>query len=417
MRIAIISEHASPLASLGGIDSGGQNVYVGQLSRSLSLRGHTVDIFTRRDDPRQRDSAHLSDTLRVIHVAAGPPCFIKKERMFPYMDEFTDSMRALFCKAEPYDVMHANFWMSGYVAMRLKQSFHLPFVITFHALGKVRRIYQQKQDGFPDIRFDVEQKIMDSADAIIAECPQDRSDMLDLYRVDPSKIVMVPCGHSHEEFEPMPKTEARRRLGWGNQDRIILHIGRIVPRKGIETVIHGFSHFIKSSPEKRRSRLVIVGGNGLNGDLSAEQEIERLRAIATRLDVADAVLFTGHVERNTLKLYYNGADVFVTTPWYEPFGITPVESMACGTPVIGSNVGGIKYTVRHGVTGYLIPSKDSAALHQTLNAFFADPERISSMSRQAVRQARRFTWERIADMVGPLYTKVCSDAPCRRVLG
>jgi D-inositol-3-phosphate glycosyltransferase len=406
MRIAMISEHASPLAALGGVDSGGQNVYVCELAYGLAALGYEVDVFTRRDQPFRNGIIQLRDNLRVIHVPAGPPRFIRKEDMLPYMTEFTRYMyRYLQDMEKPYDIIHANFWMSGMVAMHLKHLLQIPFVITFHALGKVRRLHQQEADEFPDARLHVEEKIMREADGIIAECPQDETDMKEHYHVDPAKITMIPCGFNPSEFDPIPKRKARERLGWPQDEKIILQLGRIVPRKGIETVIRGFAKYKKN--EDGPTRLIIVGGNSPSPDPEATPEIGRLQNIAQEEGVAHAVSFTGQMDRRLLGHCYSAADVFVTMPWYEPFGITPLEAMACGTPVIGSDVGGIKYTVKHGTTGFLVPSKNTDALAGCLREFFRNLEHdIHAMGQEAIKWVHQFTWHNMAKEISNLYQEV-----------
>jgi len=180
-RVAGISEHASPLCLLGGVDSGGQNVYVGQIARHLAAQGYDVDVFTRRDSERLPEIAEWASGIRIIHVPAGPPLFIRKEELLPHILEFTAYLRHFFeCQREAYDLVHANFWMSGLIACELKQALGLPFVITFHALGRVRRLHQGDADRFPDLRFEVEDRIVAEADRILAECPQDEEDLIRL---------------------------------------------------------------------------------------------------------------------------------------------------------------------------------------------------------------------------------------------
>jgi D-inositol-3-phosphate glycosyltransferase len=403
MRVAMISEHASPLAALGGVDSGGQNVYVYQLAQALVAFGYEVDVFTRRDHPSRNGVVKLSDNLRVIHVPAGPPRYVRKEDMFPHMTEFTRYMYH-FLQEKSYDLIHANFWMSGLVAMHLKHLLSIPFVITFHALGKVRRIHQKDADEFPDARLEIEERIMQEADSIIAECPQDQADMTGLYHADPSKIKIIPCGFNPNEFDPVPKDVARAKLGWPLNERIVLQLGRIVPRKGIETVIRGFAKFQKHN--ETPTRLFIVGGNTAEPDPQTTPEIGRLQTIAEEEGVAGAVHFTGQMDRRLLGYCYSAADVFVTMPWYEPFGITPLEAMACGTPVIGSDVGGIKFTVKHGTTGFLVPAKNTDALAVCLHEFFKNLEHMALMGEEAVKQVRQFTWNKIAGKISNLYEEV-----------
>src|SRR5437016_4984786 len=212
-RVALISEHASPLGVLGGVDSGGQNVYVGQIAKHLAQRGYEVDVFTRRDSDRLPEIAEWVSGIRIVHVPAGPAAFVRKEDMLPTMDDFIAYLRH-FCKCqrETYDLVHANFWMSGLVAAELKKALGVPFVITFHALGRVRRQHQREADQFPDARFAVEDRIVAEADRLLAECPQDEEDLIRLYNADPAKITIIPCGFDPTELSPISKPLARFAL-------------------------------------------------------------------------------------------------------------------------------------------------------------------------------------------------------------
>jgi D-inositol-3-phosphate glycosyltransferase len=407
-RIAMISEHASPLSCLGGIDSGGQNVYVDQVARGLGRIGYDVDIFTRRDADDLPTIVELAPRVQVVHIKAGPAQRVPKEELLPYMDEFSNRM-ATFCGGRAkYDLAHANFWMSGLVAARLKHRCGLPFVITFHALGKVRRLHQGGADRFPPQRLAIEGAIMNEADRIIAECPQDEDDQIRLYGADPCKIDVVPCGFDAAELWPIDRAEARRRLGLEPDERIVLHVGRMAPRKGVDDAIAAFARL-----QKRHgiaARMLVVGGETDDADPLATPEIGRLKQIAEKEGVADRVIFTGRRDRQALKYYYSAADVFVTAPWYEPFGITPVEAMACGTPVIGANVGGIKFTVRDGQTGYLAPPHDPEALSEKMAEFFASPDRAAKMSQQAVRRANDlFTWRQVCRQIADVYEQVLAQ--------
>jgi phosphoheptose isomerase len=403
-RIALISEHASPFGILGGVDSGGQNVYVGQLAKHLAKRGYEVDIFTRRDHPLLPEIAEWTEGVRLIHVPAGPPHEIRKEDLLPWMSDFTAYLLK-FCTHHSYDLIHANFWMSGLVAAEIKRLLHIPFVITFHALGRVRRFHQGQADQFPDDRFAIEDRIVAEADRIIAECPQDEADLTQLYNADPNKITLIPCGFDPAEFWSLNKALARVALGMMPDDRIVLQLGRMVPRKGVDSAIQGFAQFCRQSEVP--AKLVLVGGELTDPDPRIVKEVERLQAIADLEGVSDRIQFVGRKGREVLRYYYSAADVFITTPWYEPFGITPIEAMACGTPVIGSNVGGVKFTVRDGETGYLVPSNDPGAIAHRLTHLYNHPKLLETLSRQAVRRANEhFTWQKVADDVAQLYQSV-----------
>ncbi|BAU48281.1 glycosyl transferase family 1 [Sulfurifustis variabilis] len=405
-RIAMISEHASPLATLGGVDSGGQNVYVAQLANQLAARGYQVDVFTRRDQETLPDVVKFISRVRVVHVKAGPPVPIPKEQLLPYMPEFARQM-SLYCRRQrmPYDVVHANFWTSGVVAMALKAELDLPFVITFHALGRVRRLHQGEADHFPDERPEIEERIIAAADCVIAECAQDRADLLNLYGADPARIRIVPCGFDSAELWPVEKCVARRVLGFAPGERIVASIGRLVPRKGIDVAIRALGRLWREHGVD--ARLVVVGGESELPCPTATPEIARLHRIAAEEGVDDRVTFTGSCRRQLLRYYYSAADVFVTTPWYEPFGITPVEAMACGTPVIGTSVGGIKTTIRHGRTGFLIPPHSADALAARLAELLGAPELRRALGDAGRERANRhFTWAQVADRVASLYAHV-----------
>lgn len=405
-RIALISEHASPIGNLGGVDNGGQNVYVGQLAKHLGAIGYEVDVFTRRTSPDQPEITEWTNGARIINVPAGPPQFVRKEDLLPFMEDFAGFM-IKFCRRQPrkYDLVHANFWMSGLVACELKKTLGIPFVVTFHALGKVRRLYQPETDQFPDVRFAVEERIVAEAAQIIAECPQDEEDLIRLYNAEPARVGIIPCGFDQTEMWPINKAQARAAIGLASDEKVILQLGRMVPRKGVDNVIRGVAHLIKN--HGITPRLLIVGGDSSDPNPTLTPEIGRLQKIAAEEGITEQVMFVGQRNREAIKYYYSAADIFVSTPWYEPFGITPLEAMACGTPVIGANVGGIKFTVRDGETGYLVPPNNPEVLAERLAYMYNHPTLMSVLQRQATRRANDlFTWQRVTSAVAALYEEV-----------
>ena len=404
LRIALISDHASPLAQPGSIDCGGQNVYVANLARELAARGCMVDVYTRRDAVGQRQCVPWRERIRVIQVPVGPAHFVRKEHLLPYIDEFARFVtRYIRRRGIVYDLAHANFFMSGMVAQHLKQAFGLPFAITFHALGHVRRLAQGPDDAFPLARLSIEHALMRSADAIIAECPQDRADMQQHYGASPDRIAVIPCGFDPQELWPVPMRLARQKLGIAHGKFVVLQLGRIIPRKGIATVVDSLA--LLRARHGIDAQLVVVGGEPPGQDGSAE--LARLRALAAQRGVAGHVLFAGRQERARLRYYYSAADVFVTTPWYEPFGITPVEAMACARPVIGAEVGGIKSTVVDGHTGFLVPPRDPDALCERLATLRAHAALARRMGDEGLRRAyQRYTWGSVAQQTAAVYARV-----------
>ena len=411
LRIALISEHASPIAAVGGTDAGGQNVYVAHVARCMAQMGHHVDVLTRRDAPHLAATFDVRPGMRVLHVNAGPACAVAKEKLLPHMVEFGSAAMQLFRHSVRYDVVHANFFMSALVGLRLKAVLGVPLVVTFHALGLLRREHLGDADAFPPERIAIERRVVREADRIIAECPQDRADLLRVYGADADRLSMVPCGVDLHEFSPGAKAQARRILGLRDDEFIVLQLGRMVPRKGVDNVIEAIARMDRTQP----MRLLVVGGNSDDADERMTPEIGRLRRLAEAHGVAASVSFIGQRQRDALRQHYVAADVFVSTPWYEPFGITPLEAMACGTPVIGSNVGGIRYSVVDGVTGYLVPPRDPQALAQRLEQLRANPALVAALGRAGVHRVRsRFTWDRVARELVDVYRDVTERREARR---
>ena len=403
-RIAFISEHASPLAALGGVDAGGQNVYVDKIARCLAASGHHVDVMTRRSSPDLPVSIELAPRLRLIHVDAGPARFVPKEAMLGHMPAFADWLHRHWVKSAPYHVIHANFFMSGWVGMQLGGRFDVPLVVTFHALGLVRREHQGADDGFPAERIDIERRLVRTADRIVAECPQDEADLIRLYAAPQRRIRTIPCGVDLREFAACNRAAARRELGLADDDFVVLQLGRIVPRKGIDNVIRAVALL---KPQDRVRLLVVGGDDGTEAAASTAVEVARLTGIAADCGIADRVSFLGHRQRHRLAACYAACDVFATTPWYEPFGITPLEAMAASRPVVGSAVGGIRHTVVDGSTGFLVPPRDPEALADRLDRLRAEPLLARTMGFAGrARVMSCFTWERIAADLAQIYQEV-----------
>ncbi|MCZ4495978.1 MAG: glycosyl transferase group 1 [Thermoleophilia bacterium] len=412
LSIAMVSEHASPLATLGGVDAGGQNIYVANVARALARRGHAIDIYTRREDAALPEVATWAPGVRLIQVPAGPEVVLPKEQLMPLMPAFAEFMRGFWRREGEVrpDLVHANFFMSGMVAQELRRREDMPFVITFHALGRVRRQHQGADDHFPPARECAEASIVADADRLIAECPVEREQLVQLYGADAESIDLVPAGVDLGEFWPVGTELARASLGLPSGCRIALQVGRMVPRKGVDDAIRGFASYRASATDD--ARLLVVGGSAREPDLNNEPELARLHAVAEEEGVGEAVVFLGSRRRDELRLLYGAADAFITTPWYEPFGITPLEAMACGTPVIGADVGGISWTVRHGETGLLVPPHAPDAIGAALTNLFADEGRRLAMAASAVRHvASGFTWEHVADGLEASYRRTLDAVP------
>jgi phosphoheptose isomerase/glycosyltransferase involved in cell wall biosynthesis len=391
MKVAMVSEHASPLAAIGGVDAGGQNVHVAALAGGIARRGADVVVHTRRDRKDLRERVRMPGGVEVHHVDAGPPGPIAKDELLPHMDEFADALREAWRYDRP-DVVHAHFWMSGYAALQAAAGLDIPVVQTFHALGVVKRRYQGPKDTSPPARLEIERDIVKRASGIVATCTDEVFELIRMGSAS-DKLTVIPCGVDLDLFSPHgpsePRDSARHRL---------VCVGRLVERKGIGNVISALSGL----PD---AELIVVGGPE-RAQLDRDPEARRLLALARKAGVPDRVEFTGRLDRGAIAPLLRSADVLVTVPWYEPFGITPLEAMACGTPVVASAVGGLIDTVVDRRTGVHVPPRDPERLSVELTELLADAPRLAAYGRAAVKRAGLYDWNRIAASTLDLYARV-----------
>jgi type III pantothenate kinase len=394
MRIAMVSEHASPLAVLGGVDAGGQNVHVAELALALARRGAQVRVHTRRDAPDLPQVATLGPGVDVHHVDAGPAGPVPKDELLPFMDAFADELAEQWRASKP-DVVHAHFWMSGLAALKAAaQVGGIPVVQTFHALGVVKRRYQGGKDTSPPERLEAERDILQRADHIVATCTDE---VFELLRQDASrqKLTVVPCGADLRVFTPDGGTEGvpPRRRGVTR----VACVGRLVERKGVGTVISALA----AMGDRATCELVIAGGPDAAA-MDRDPEVARLRALAEAEGVADRVHFLGRLDRAGTAAVMRSADVVASVPWYEPFGIVPIEAMACGTPVVD------------GVTGLHVPPRDPERLADALAPLLADPDRRARLGRAGVERARRlYDWDRVGAATLDVYARVAEPRRTR----
>ncbi|MGW2488241.1 glycosyltransferase [Streptomyces sp. NPDC001606] len=398
-RVAMVSEHASPLAALGGPDAGGQNVYVAQTARQLARKGYRVTVYTRRDAAGLPDRVTLIDGVQVVHVPAGPPAPLPKDELLPHMAEF-GAFLARQWAANPPDVVHSHFWMSGLAALTGTRGLGIPVVQTYHALGTVKKRYQGAADTSPAERLAIEEAIGHECARIIATCSDEVAE-LKAMGLPEDRISVVPCGVDPDQFAPAGRTRppgARRRL---------LAVGRLVPRKGFDRAIRALA----GVPD---AELLIAGGPEADL-LGSDPEAARLYGIAGEYGVLDRVTLLGGVGRARMPRLMAGADLVLSLPLYEPFGIVPLEAMACATPVVATAVGGQLDTVVDGTTGVLVPADDDYDLGAVVRSLLADPERLArygAAGRQRV--LTHYTWDRVAEGVAGVYSEV---SPVRSLSG
>jgi len=394
MRISLVSEHASPLATLGGVDAGGQNVHVAELARGLARRGHEVVVHTRRDDVGLPAYTSFAPGVTVHHVDAGPPEAVPKDELLPYMEGFAEQLKVEWRSASP-DVVHGHFWMSAVASLAAARPLAIPVVQTFHALGIVKRRHQGAADTSPRARLRIERTIATGVDRILATCTDE---VFELVRMgaDRRRISVVPCGVDLGVFTPDgPAWD--RTPGVGR----IVTVGRLVERKGVGNVIAALA----SVPN---TELIVAGGPEWSA-LDTDAEAQRLLEIARSAGVSKRVTLTGRLSRDEVPALIRSADAVVSVPWYEPFGIVPVEAMACGVPIVVSAVGGMIDTVVDGVTGMHVPARDPAALASTLRGLLDRPSLRKRLGRSGTTRAQdRYGWDGVAASTLDAYGHVIS---------
>ena len=395
MRIAMISEHASPLAALGGVDAGGQNAHVAELAAALAADGHEVRVYTRRDNPDLPVVVPLGVRVDVVHVPAGPPRLLPKDDLLPYMGEFAEWMAADWRREGMPEVAHAHFWMSGLAAVTAGRACDVPVVQTYHALGSVKRRHQGAADTSPPRRIADERMLGRSVDAVIVQAREEIDELVRL-GVPRRRMELVPSGVNTDRFAAagpaVPRDPRRPR---------ILTVARLVERKGIEDLI-------RALPAVPDAELIVVGGPPEAG-LGTDAYARRLESVARACRVDDRVRLAGAVPAHEMPAWYRSADVLAATPWYEPFGLTALEAMACGVPVVASAVGGLADTVVDGITGDLVPPREPAVLARTLRRLLADDGRRAAYGAAAVdRAVQSYSWTRIAGRMAGVYARVAA---------
>ena len=408
MNIAMLSVHTCPLAALGGKETGGMNVYVRELARELSRRGHRIDIFTRSQDPTvPHEVPGLEIGARVFHVPAGPEAPYNKHRLFDYLPEFVQGVRAEMERENVrYDIYHAHYWLSGWVARELRREQPAPIIQMFHTLGAMKnQVALGHADRETERRIAVEREIMQFADRIVAATPRDRQHMLDLYDAPLDKISIIPAGVDLNLFHPIDVPDTKQYL---KDDHTVLFVGRIDPIKGIDTWFRAMKLVVEGDPSLRGRLCVCLIGGDMDED-EPDAELARLHALKDELGIADVVTFLGKRSQESLPFYYASADVVVMPSRYESFGMVALEAMACGTPVVASDVGGLSYIVRDGETGYLVPEGDARAMADCLNRILHDPDLRARLGKRGVEIACEYSWTRIANQIEALYYEVLDN--------
>jgi D-inositol-3-phosphate glycosyltransferase len=394
--VAVISLHTSPLAQPGAGDSGGMNVYVRELVSSLAQAGIECTTYTRADRPGLPEVVQVEPGHRVVHVTAGA-FDLPKDELPSIVDEFGDRVSELIRTQFPADVIHANYWLSGLVAHRLKHELELPFVSTFHTLARVKA---EGGDTEPHWRERAEAEIIGCADAVCVSCPAEAAQFRRLYGEPAGRLEIVAPAVEHAFFAPGERSGARRALDLPADRPVLLFVGRIQPLKGPDVAVRTLAELGRSD-----TLLLVVGGaSGREGDRAADE----LRTLADELGVAQQVRFVPPQPHHILSTYYRAADAVLVPSRSESFGLVALEAMACGIPVVASAVGGLLSLVDHGETGFLVPDRDPAEFARYLREILDHPAHAQALGVRAAQQAKWYTWGFAAARLRRVYADIAT---------
>jgi len=413
-RLAILSVHTSPLAPMGGKKTGGMNVYIRELAQELGSRGILVDIYTRRTSAKEpKIDTNIDENVRVIYLKAGGITPLSPDEIYPHLSEFTARLIALTTRQGiSYDMIYSHYWLSGWVAQKLKEAWGTPFVQMFHTLGQMKQRIVTNTSVLPDQRISTETEVMQWADRIVAATPAEHSQLLWLYRAKRRKIEIVPPGVNTDRFYPLPQAEAKVRIGFETHQHILLFVGRIEPLKAVDTIIKALN-IVRQTDDKMLDyvRFVVVGGNPND---EYDEEMARLRHLVAELKLSNVVQFVGAKDQSELPVYYAAATAVVMPSDYESFGMVALEAMASGTPVIASHVGGLAFLVRDEETGYLVPVREPNSVANRIIAMVQDWQKRQQMGQQASHLAQEYAWPKIADRLLNIFNDVLSKRVARQ---
>jgi D-inositol-3-phosphate glycosyltransferase len=398
----MLSIHSCPLGKVGGENTGGMSVYIRELAHELGRRGHLVDVYTRIHEPAHDEIAEIGQNVRLIHLKAGEK-EIEKLAIYYYLDDFAHNLENFRKQNGPrYDLIHSHYWLSGLTGKRLQQWWGIPHVMGFHTLGAVKNAIGIGE-GEPDLRINAEKELVRDCHRIIASTMKGKKDLIDYYDASPETISVIPCGVNLDLFRPIGRETARCYLGL-KEERIILFVGRIIPLKGIDNLLKAMTYLER----KEGIKLVVIGG-----DEHCQTEVERLKDLSRSLKIQESVIFLGLVKQEILPFFYSAANLCVVPSYYESFGLVVLESLACGTPVVATRVGGAESVIRHGETGYVVRNNDSCHLADKIALFLStsngDTEFVGTVRASVVN----YNWSNIAEAILAEYRSVLGDFSAR----
>jgi D-inositol-3-phosphate glycosyltransferase len=400
LQIAMFSIHSSPIGELGTKNTGGMSVYIRELARQLGTRGHRVDIYTKLNGSKNNQIIDLYENVRLIHLSAGNNGHVHKLALYYYLSEFFRALER-FKQQEglQYDLIHSHYWLSGRLGSWVQDRWNLPHIVMFHTLGMVKNI-AGLADQEPDLRIATEKKLTKTCQRILAPTEREKENLITHYNAPAEKIGVVPCGVNLDLFQPMDRAAARQRLGFDDDESILLYVGRFDPIKGIDRLLEASAH-LRHLP---RLRLVIIGGDG-----PGTPEYRGLLRLSNKLGIQNAVTFVGRIDQLKLPPYYSAANVLVVPSYYESFGLVGLESLACGTPVVATQVGAMENILRNGTNGHIVVCASPQSLAQSIETMISlSPDK--ALSPNEIRSSvLKYGWSTVASAVINEYTNAFSQ--------
>ena len=389
LKIAMFSIHSSPIGELGTKDTGGMSVYIRELAQELGKQGHRVDIFTRHNHKRPTVPMQLDENVRLVHLNIGKNGEVSKLDLYPHLNDFFNKLDA-FRKAEHlnYDLIHSHYWLSGSLGRQAQDRWNIPHFVMFHTLGAIKNLTGVGHPE-PELRIISERKLAGSCHRILVSTDREKELLIDHYDASPEKIGVVPCGVNMNRFQPLERSAARKQLGFVQNESMILYVGRFEPLKGLDRLLEAVKHLNDDG-----TRLVIIGG-----DDPESSETRQLMKLTEKWGIQDKVTFEGRITQENLPPYYSAADVLVVPSYYESFGLVGLESLACGTPVVSTNVGVLDQLLQDGVNGSIVangtPKALAASIETVLNGIS-----LKGVSAETIRKTiEGFSWSNVAQAV------------------
>ncbi len=400
LRIAMLSVHSCPNKQPGEKDTGGMNVYVKELAKDIGRKGNLVDVYTRAHDLEENGIIRLGPNSRLIHIKSGDIAELDKLTIYLYLNDFANNMiKFIESHKLQYDLIHSHYWMSGYVGNIIQNRVGIPHITMFHTLGTVKNSIGIGETE-PDFRIRAEKDIVRKCNKIIASTESEKEQLIHYYDAVPEVISVIPCGVNLNLFKSIDKGTARQELKLNYNTNIILFVGRIVPLKGIEKLLKAMKYL-----EDNEVKLIIIGG-----DEYSNHETNRLKKLTRRLHLEDSVVFLSSMDQKILPYYYSAADVCVIPSYLESFGLTALESLACGTPVVATDVGHMRSVIQEAKTGYVLNDNDPRNLAGKISEVLSRPNLNAHSIRASIT---KFNWSNISKAIISEYKSTLACANLR----